>query len=49
MEELREKIRIEKGKPGKNDPCHCGSEIKYKKCCMEEDLREKERKLRGEG
>jgi len=49
VEELREKIRIEKGKPGKNDPCHCGSEIKYKKCCMEEDLREKERKLRGEG
>jgi hypothetical protein len=20
-------------KPGRNDPCHCGSGIKYKKCC----------------
>lgn len=20
---------------GRNDPCHCGSGIKYKKCCME--------------
>ena len=21
-------------KLGRNDPCHCGSKIKYKKCCM---------------
>ena len=21
-------------KPGRNDPCHCGSGKKYKKCCQ---------------
>jgi hypothetical protein len=32
-------------RPGRNDPCHCGSERKYKKCCLEKDddlLREAE-------
>jgi tetratricopeptide (TPR) repeat protein len=24
--------------PGRNDPCHCGSGKKYKKCCMRKDL-----------
>jgi len=24
-------------KPGRNDPCHCGSGRKYKKCCLEKD------------
>lgn len=24
-------------KPGRNDPCHCGSEKKYKKCCLDRD------------
>lgn len=24
-------------KPGRNEPCHCGSGKKYKKCCMEKD------------
>jgi len=23
--------------PGRNDPCHCGSGEKYKRCCMEAD------------
>lgn len=23
--------------PGRNDPCHCGSGSKYKKCCIEKD------------
>ena len=22
---------------GRNDPCHCGSGRKYKKCCLEKD------------
>ena len=22
---------------GRNEPCHCGSGKKYKKCCMAED------------
>jgi len=22
---------------GRNDPCHCGSGKKYKKCCMNKD------------
>jgi len=25
-------------KIGRNDPCHCGSEKKYKKCCYDEDI-----------
>jgi hypothetical protein len=31
---------------GRNEPCHCGSGIKYKRCCWEQDeaLR---RQLRG--
>lgn len=24
-------------KPGRNEPCHCGSGLKYKKCCEEKD------------
>jgi tetratricopeptide (TPR) repeat protein len=24
-------------KPGRNDPCHCGSGSKYKKCCLAKD------------
>lgn len=24
-------------RPGRNDPCHCGSGKKYKKCCLERD------------
>jgi len=24
-------------RPGRNDPCHCGSGSKYKKCCLETD------------
>ncbi len=23
--------------PGRNEPCHCGSGSKYKKCCLEKD------------
>lgn len=30
-------MRVETKKPGRNDPCHCGTELKYKKCCMEKD------------
>jgi|TARA_R110000851_G_C13054572_1_gene563412 peptide deformylase len=26
-------IRVEK-KPGRNEPCHCGSDKKFKKCCI---------------
>jgi hypothetical protein len=25
------------GKPGRNDPCHCGSGKKYKRCCLDAD------------
>lgn len=25
-------------KLGRNEPCHCGSEKKYKKCCLDEDI-----------
>lgn len=24
-------------RPGRNDPCHCGSGKKYKKCCLAKD------------
>ncbi|HEY7291778.1 MAG TPA: SEC-C metal-binding domain-containing protein [Vicinamibacterales bacterium] len=26
-------------RPGRNDPCHCGSGRKYKHCCLEKDDR----------
>ena len=26
-------VKCDTRKPGRNDPCHCGSERKYKKCC----------------
>src|SRR5881227_1217510 len=25
------------GRPGRNEPCHCGSGRKYKQCCLEKD------------
>jgi hypothetical protein len=28
---------------GRNDPCHCGSGRKYKKCCLEKDEKDKNR------
>jgi hypothetical protein len=27
-------------RPGRNQPCHCGSGRKYKHCCLEKDERE---------
>jgi hypothetical protein len=24
-------------RPGRNDPCHCGSGLKYKQCCLDKD------------
>ena len=33
-ETVREKQPVHKQKkPGRNDPCPCGSGLKYKKCC----------------
>ena len=32
-------------KLGRNDPCHCGTGLKYKKCCLEKD--EKEQQVRA--
>lgn len=31
---------IKENKTGRNDPCPCGSGKKYKKCCLDKDLRE---------
>jgi hypothetical protein len=30
-------VTREQPKPGRNDPCPCGSGIKYKKCCLPAD------------
>lgn len=27
-------------RPGRNEPCHCGSGRKYKQCCLEKDEKE---------
>jgi hypothetical protein len=27
-------------RPGRNEPCHCGSGKKYKQCCLEKDAAE---------
>ena len=32
-------VHVEK-KPGRNDPCYCGSGKKYKNCCMKKDQEE---------
>jgi len=32
-----EELRILSDKIGRNDPCPCGSGLKYKKCCMKND------------
>ena len=32
-----EKCPAPMAKPGRNDPCHCGSGNKYKKCCLAKD------------
>ena len=42
--ELRVSMKM---KPGRNDPCPCGSGLKYKKCCLiiERDLKNAERSL----
>jgi hypothetical protein len=29
--------QVKKEKPGRNDPCHCGSGKKYKICCLDKD------------
>jgi tetratricopeptide (TPR) repeat protein len=31
------KVLTGMAKPGRNDPCHCGSGKKYKKCCQPKD------------
>ena len=31
------KVLTKMAKPGRNDPCHCGSGKKYKKCCQPKD------------
>ena len=33
-------------RPGRNDPCHCGSGKKYKRCCLAKD-QEAERETRA--
>ena len=32
-------------KPGRNEPCHCGSGKKYKKCCSDKDAEAKRQLL----
>ncbi|OPL07365.1 MAG: hypothetical protein AVO33_05510 [delta proteobacterium ML8_F1] len=35
---FRESVIVRKeDRPGRNDPCHCGSGLKYKKCCLAKD------------
>jgi hypothetical protein len=34
---LGSKVLTRMAKPGRNEPCHCGSGNKYKKCCLAKD------------
>jgi len=34
-------------KPGRNDPCPCGSGLKYKKCCAEQQAADEHRRVMG--
>lgn len=29
---------------GRNDPCHCESGVKYKKCCLQKDVAKRNRR-----
>lgn len=42
LEAKRAEERFEQGKRklGRNEPCYCGSGIKYKKCCLDDDIKE---------
>ncbi len=43
ISDIDKSIEITKEKPrklGRNDPCHCGSGKKYKKCCLDKDIKE---------
>jgi uncharacterized protein YecA (UPF0149 family) len=33
VQELRAEETVSRPKAGRNDPCPCGSGLKYKKCC----------------
>ncbi len=37
VEKVVEQIRYRGEKPGRNDPCYCGSGKKYKSCCLRKD------------
>ena len=43
ISEIGKNIRVSKVKHrklGRNEPCHCGSGKKYKKCCLDKDIEE---------
>ena len=42
---LPDQVFNKKEKPKRNDPCHCGSGKKYKKCCLRKDEEEKYNEL----
>ncbi len=37
MQPVPDAITLGAMKPGRNDPCRCGSGNKYKKCCLPKD------------
>jgi hypothetical protein len=39
------RYRGDSRKLGRNDPCSCGSGVKYKRCCLANDQAEAERQL----
>lgn len=40
-------FHTKKRKIGRNDPCHCGSGKKYKKCCLQKDIEQKLKNIKG--
>lgn len=38
MNDLKKRQVIRMIKLGRNEQCYCGSNIKYKKCCMDKDI-----------
>ena len=40
MARLRQQVGIDRPtKPGRNDPCQCGSGKKFKRCCMKREAK----------
>jgi len=48
LSNILKELGVDDMKIGRNDPCSCGSGIKYKKCCMDKDDQEEHESRRAD-